>query len=173
MIFSSGSTSLPLAPEIRTRIEKLSESVMSQSALNDLSGSSEEDSEEDEGQRPDPISFQSQLDLQRFQQYLREEENSNSNAIPTASSLSQADLQRLHQLQQMLLAQDHHGNGVRDGNHTLSTISGNVGGSMQLIQQAQGPAHSTHLAGEPAAALQGETVIPQQRKTHSFFLGVI
>lgn len=171
MISSSGS--LPLAPEIRTRIEKLSESVMSQSALNDLSSSSEEDSEEDEGQRPDPISFQSRLDLQRFQQYLQEEENSNSNAIPTASSLGQADLQRLHQLQQMLLAQDHHGIGVRDGNHTLSTISGNVGGSMQLIQQAQGPAHSTHLAGEPAAALQGETVIPQQRKTHSFFLGVI
>ena len=133
---------------------------MSQSALNDLSGSSEEDSEEEEGQHPEPISFQSRLDLQRFQQYLQEEENRNTNAVPMASSLSQADLQRLQQLQQMLLAQEHHGNGVHDGSHTLSTISGNVGGSMQFSQQAQDPAHSTHLVGEPPVAFKGEKVIP-------------
>ncbi|KAK7101098.1 spindle and centriole-associated protein 1-like [Littorina saxatilis] len=168
----SGNTSLPRAPQIRTRIEKLSESIVSQSALNDFSGSSADESEEDkEGQQPEPMNFQSRLDLQSYQQYLQEEENSNSNAIPTGGSVgvSQADIQRLQQLQQILLAQDRHqGNSVRDNNHTLSTISGNVAGSMLLGgQQAQGPAHSTQLPGEQFASFPGQHTPPTSDRSGS------
>ncbi|XP_076463090.1 spindle and centriole-associated protein 1-like isoform X2 [Babylonia areolata] len=149
--------SLPAAPEIRTRIEKLSESMMSQSALNDLSGSSEGDSEEEEegegvgeGQHRNPVSFQPLLDLQRFQQFVWEEENRNSNAVPTAASLSHADVQRLQQLQQILLAGAGSGQGVADNNHTLSTISGHPAASrLQLGPHSQGPAHSTQVLEPP------------------------
>ena len=154
---------------------------MSQSALNDLSSSSEDNSEEEEGrgqgqgqghQRPEAIRFEPRLDLRHFQQYLREEEeNSNSNAIPSsAAALSQADLQRLQQLQQMLLAQEGSGHGAVRGDegHTLSTISGHAGGgsSLQLGQAfSRGPAHSTHLLGEPSVPFPGKKVIPRVKVT--------
>ena len=152
---------------------------MSQSALNDLSSSSEEDSEEEEGgqhqgqghQRPEAIRFEPRLDLRHFQQYLREEEeNSNSNAIPSsAAALSQADLQRLQQLQQMLLAQEGNSHGAVRGDegHTLSTISGHAGGSSLQLGQAfsRGPAHSTHLLGESSVPFQGKKVIPRVKVT--------
>lgn len=166
----SSSNLVPSAPEIRTRIEALSESVMSQSAINDLS-ETESSGSEAEDQQPEPISFQSQIDIQRFQQFLQEEEsrNLNNSAIPSAAAMSQADLQRLRQLQQFLQPQELTGDSAGGGegrgrgggpshenNQTLSTISGRGGASIQFSQQAHGPAHSTHLlADHPSSGQVG------------------
>ncbi|KAK7501200.1 hypothetical protein BaRGS_00007685 [Batillaria attramentaria] len=152
------SSSLPSAPEIRTRTEVLSESMMSQSALNDLSETESSDSDT-EDQHAEPVNFQSQLDLQRFQHFLQQEENRNSNALPSSASMSQTDIQRLQQLQQFLRTEEptrdggdglSRGAGPRnDNNQTLSTISGTVGASIQFSQHPHGPAHSTHLLADP------------------------
>ncbi|KAK3782521.1 hypothetical protein RRG08_061751 [Elysia crispata] len=70
-------------PDIYTRTEKLSNSVMNQSALNDVQSDSESelDSEEENGQ-PQPISYHSKLNLQRFQDYLQEEEKLSAHMDP-------------------------------------------------------------------------------------------
>lgn len=165
-------TSLPRAPEIHTRAEKLSESVMSQSALNDLSNSSEdgdEESDEDDGQRPEPTYFHHQLDLQRFQQFLQEEENHNNNAIPSSVANTQSDLRHLQKLQQVLLGHSLPFNlGIPDGNQTLSTISGNAGPG--VITQSgyaahPGPAHSTQIM--TATSVEGQQTPPNSHRTSS------
>ncbi|PVD22845.1 hypothetical protein C0Q70_16103 [Pomacea canaliculata] len=103
---------MPIVPEIQTRTEKLSESVMSTSALNDLSETSDS---ETEGQQPTPINFQSLMDIQRFQQFLYEEENRNTNAIPSSDLPNQADAQRLDQLRKFLADEAQRQFGAADG----------------------------------------------------------
>lgn len=62
-------------PDIYTRTEKLSDSVMNQFALNDVQSNSESEFDsEEEDSKPQPISYQSQLNLQKFRDYLQEEE---------------------------------------------------------------------------------------------------
>uniref|UniRef100_A0A2C9LCX3 Spindle and centriole-associated protein 1 n=1 Tax=Biomphalaria glabrata TaxID=6526 RepID=A0A2C9LCX3_BIOGL len=72
---NSSSSLVASIPDIYTRSEKLSDSVMDQSALNDLYSCSESDSDDSEIARPKPISYESKLNLQRFQEYLQQEEN--------------------------------------------------------------------------------------------------
>ncbi|XP_005106693.1 spindle and centriole-associated protein 1 [Aplysia californica] len=70
----SGSSSLVApVPDIYTRSEKLSDSVMDQSALNDVEDS-DSDEDDEEIDQPEPISYQPKMNLQRFQEYLQEEE---------------------------------------------------------------------------------------------------
>ncbi|XP_071118850.1 spindle and centriole-associated protein 1-like isoform X2 [Haliotis cracherodii] len=58
--------------DIRTKSETMSESVMDQVALNDFT-----DSESDDGDAMEPIVYQPQMNLQRFQQFLAAEEERN------------------------------------------------------------------------------------------------
>ncbi|XP_046584567.1 spindle and centriole-associated protein 1-like isoform X2 [Haliotis rubra] len=58
--------------DIRTKSETMSESVMDQAALNDFT-----DSESDDGDAMEPIVYQPQMNLQRFQQFLAAEEERN------------------------------------------------------------------------------------------------
>ncbi|XP_067677892.1 spindle and centriole-associated protein 1-like [Haliotis asinina] len=58
--------------DIRTKSETMSESVMDQAALNDFT-----DSESDDGSAMEPIVYQPQMNLQRFQQFLAAEEERN------------------------------------------------------------------------------------------------
>ncbi|RUS85613.1 hypothetical protein EGW08_006625 [Elysia chlorotica] len=70
-------------PDIYTRTEKLSNSVMSQSALNDVQSDTDSESgSEGEIDQPQPISYQSKLNLQRFQDYLQEEEKLSAHMDP-------------------------------------------------------------------------------------------
>ncbi|XP_022316534.2 spindle and centriole-associated protein 1-like isoform X1 [Crassostrea virginica] len=74
-------------PDVKTRMETLSESMMDQSALNDLP---ETDSEDEE---MEPIMYQPKMDLNRFQRFLEAEERNN-----TLSTISgQAHLSHLDQ----------------------------------------------------------------------------
>ncbi|XP_059142949.1 spindle and centriole-associated protein 1-like [Physella acuta] len=87
---TNGTNSLVASvPDIYTRTEKLSDSVMDQSALNDIESGS--DSDYGEVKRPNPISFESKMDLKRFQEYLREEERQTGYMEPPSSFLSQQD----------------------------------------------------------------------------------
>lgn len=164
---------MPIVPEIQTRTEKLSESVMSTSALNDLSETSDS---ETEGQQPTPINFQSLMDIQRFQQFLYEEENRNTNAIPSSDLPNQADAQRLDQLRKFLTDEAQRQFGAADGaerfgavggkiqndnNQTLSTISGHGETRSHIGPQGHGPVHSTHLQ---ASVSQGEFIRSMEYK---------
>ncbi|KAK6179112.1 hypothetical protein SNE40_011544 [Patella caerulea] len=76
----------PDMPEIYTRIEALSDSVMNPSALNDLPDS---DSDEDGKSNPHPIVYQPQMNLQRFQQFIaNEEKNQTLSSIGGQAQLS-------------------------------------------------------------------------------------
>lgn len=68
-------------PDIYTQTEKLSDSIMDQSALNDMDSSVYSDSSDSED-RPKPISYESKMDLQRFQEFLKEEEKRTVNMDP-------------------------------------------------------------------------------------------
>ncbi|CAL1540647.1 unnamed protein product [Lymnaea stagnalis] len=68
-------------PDIYTQTEKLSDSIMDQSALNDMDSSVYSDSSEDED-RPKPISYESKMDLHRFQEFLKEEEKRTAHMDP-------------------------------------------------------------------------------------------
>ncbi|KAH9515428.1 Spindle and centriole-associated protein 1 [Bulinus truncatus] len=82
--FNSSNSLVASVPDIYTRSEKLSDSVMDQSALNDIESSSESDSDDTEVGRPDPISYESKLNLQRFQEYLQEEERKTVHMNPVS-----------------------------------------------------------------------------------------
>ncbi|KAL5021637.1 hypothetical protein ScPMuIL_000792 [Solemya velum] len=76
-------------PDIQTRMQALSDSVMSASALNDLPGSDSDD----EVEEPAPIHFQSKLNMDRFQQFLAAEEKNHSvSTISGQAQLSQFGL---------------------------------------------------------------------------------
>lgn len=75
-------------PDIRTRMEALSQSLMDGSALNDF-----ETDSDDEAVAPDPITYQPQMNMERFEKYLAHEEKNN-----TLSTISgQAQLSQLAQ----------------------------------------------------------------------------
>ncbi|XP_060081731.1 spindle and centriole-associated protein 1-like [Ylistrum balloti] len=75
-------------PDIQTRMEALSQSLMDGSALNDF-----ETDSDDEAVAPDPITYQPQMNMERFERYLAHEEKNN-----TLSTISgQAQLSQLAQ----------------------------------------------------------------------------
>ncbi|XP_062600724.1 spindle and centriole-associated protein 1-like [Saccostrea cucullata] len=74
-------------PDIKTRIETLSESMMDQSALNDFP-----DTESDEEEEMEPIMYQPKIDLNRFQKFLEAEEKNNTlSTISGQAHLSHMD----------------------------------------------------------------------------------
>ncbi|GFR57739.1 spindle and centriole-associated protein 1, partial [Elysia marginata] len=80
--YKSGSL-VASVPDIYTRTEKLSDSVMNQFALNDVQSDSDSELESDgEGSQPQPISYQSQLNLQRFRDFVQEEEKLSAHIDP-------------------------------------------------------------------------------------------
>ncbi|XP_061175391.1 spindle and centriole-associated protein 1-like isoform X1 [Saccostrea echinata] len=74
-------------PDIKTRMETLSESMMDQSALNDFP-----DTESDEEEEMEPIMYQPKIDLNRFQRFLEAEEKNNTlSTISGQAHLSHMD----------------------------------------------------------------------------------
>lgn len=74
-------------PDVKTRMETLSESMMDQSALNDLP-ETDSDSEEE----MEPIMYQPKIDLNRFQRFLEAEEKNNTlSTISGQAHLSHMD----------------------------------------------------------------------------------
>lgn len=74
-------------PDVKTRMETLSESMMDQSALNDLQETDSESEEEME-----PIMYQPKIDLNRFQRFLEAEEKNNTlSTISGQAHLSHMD----------------------------------------------------------------------------------
>ncbi|OWF34838.1 Spindle and centriole-associated protein 1 [Mizuhopecten yessoensis] len=75
-------------PDIKTRMEALSRSLMDGSALNDF-----ETDSDDEAVAPEPISYQPQMNMERFEKFLAHEEKNN-----TLSTISgQAQISQLAQ----------------------------------------------------------------------------
>ncbi|XP_033739130.1 spindle and centriole-associated protein 1-like [Pecten maximus] len=75
-------------PDIRTRMEALSQSLMDGSALNDF-----ETDSDDEVVAPDPITYQPQMNMERFEKYLAHEEKNNTlSTISGQAQLSQLAL---------------------------------------------------------------------------------
>ena len=155
---------MPKPPEIYTRSEKLSESIMNQSALNDMSReSSEGGSDNEDGQRPNAGHFQPQLNIQRFQEYLQhQEENCNSNAIPEHNAITESDLMRIEQLHRILFPTDKAHSNPREATtnqQNLSSICGHLD-SVRFCSAEQGPTHSTQLSDKTgdssATAMLGE-----------------
>lgn len=72
-------------PDIQTRMEALSQSLMDGSALNDFDSDSDE-----EAVAPDPITYQPMMNMERFQMYLAtEEKNQTLSTISGQAQLSQ------------------------------------------------------------------------------------
>ncbi|ESO88089.1 hypothetical protein LOTGIDRAFT_234670 [Lottia gigantea] len=77
-------------PEIYTKTEALSDSVMNPTALNDLPDS---DSDDDETDNPHPIVYHQQMNLHRFQQFLaNEEKNQTLSSIGGQAQLSHNEI---------------------------------------------------------------------------------
>ncbi|CAH1243598.1 SPICE1 [Branchiostoma lanceolatum] len=153
-------------PEQPTQLSMLSQSIMDQSALNDVDA--ERETGETGGEQTHSQQFESRLDLQRFRRFLELERQQDSTLRQQDSTLRQQDStlrqqdSTLRQQDSTLRQQDstlrQQNSTLRQQDSTLSTIPGEQQGQ-------QGAATSTMLQGGPS--YQSDTSNPGRTVSRS------